>query len=314
MTSNRLALALVMLTAFAFNVPALDAWGPDGHRVICQIAWERLTPQGRKLVQDIQADVSSVRDPFKQDCPSCAASHPDDGRSMSFQQGCTWADEAREDTFKDTYEYHFINVADGSSSLDLDRDCGSLDCVVIGIQRDARYVAEAPRAGRERERRVLALRFLGHFVGDLHQPLHVGFKSDGGGNTIDVRWNTGTTIEDRTLHSVWDSAILERARLTDQVDDGRALNKEITAAEAKAWATFDIAAWARESFAAARATAYTKPDGTKVQTNDTLSTPYFNAAQPLVREQLKKAGVRLAHLINAAAAGTLPRNMIGLDQ
>jgi hypothetical protein len=282
--------------------------------VICQIAWERLTTQGRTLVLAIQADVSNVQDPFTQDCPSCGTSHPNDGRAMTFQQGCIWADESREDTFKDTYEYHFINVADGSTSLDLDRDCRSLDCVVVAIQRMAQYVAATPSGRRERERRVLALRFLGHFVGDLHQPLHVGFKGDVGGNLIDVKWNTGTMTVDRTLHSVWDSAILQRAGLTDQIEDGRALNMEVTAAEAAAWANFDIVAWARESFDAARATAYTKPDGNPVQDNDTLSTPYFNAAQPVARQQLKRAGIRLAHLINAAAAGTLPVNMVSLDQ
>jgi hypothetical protein len=305
--------AAFFLVAVVVGTPGLNAWGNDGHRVICQIAWERLTTQGRKLVQDIQADVTSVRDPFR-DCATCSSSHPDDGRAMTFQMGCIWPDESREDTFKGTYEYHFINVANAATALDLERDCASLDCVAIGIQRFAQYVSMTPRGGRERERRVLALRFLGHFVGDLHQPLHVGFAEDIGGNSIDVKWNTGTTTVDRTLHSVWDSAILQRAGLTDQVDDGRALNKEITAAELAAWQDFDIAKWAGESFAAARATAYTKPDGTRVQDNDTLSTPYFNAAQPVAREQLKRAGVRLAHLINAAAAGTLPKNMIGVGQ
>ena len=58
---------------------------------------------------------------------------------------------------------------------------------------------------------MLALRFLGHFVGDLHQPLHVGFAEDAGGNTINVHWNTGMGMVNHKLHAVWDSDILNRA-------------------------------------------------------------------------------------------------------
>jgi hypothetical protein len=98
--------------------------------------------------------------------------------------------------------------------------------------------------------------------------------------------------------------------LTDPVSDGAALNKEITPPELTAWQTFDVAAWAAESFALARTRAYTKPDGTRVRPNDPHTDAYFKAASPVLREQLKKAGVRLAHLINAAAAGTLPINLL----
>jgi hypothetical protein len=72
------------------------AWGNEGHRIICQIALERLTPQGRALVDAIEADLESVEDPFD-DCPDCQAAHPDDGRSLSFQAGCICADESRRD-------------------------------------------------------------------------------------------------------------------------------------------------------------------------------------------------------------------------
>jgi nuclease S1 len=299
----------VLLAVLAGRTPAL-AWGNDGHRIICQIAFERLTPAGKALVAAIQADLSQVEDPFD-NCPSCQAAHPDDGRPMSFQEGCTWADESRRDTFKGTYEYHYINVSNAFTTLDLVRDCAALDCAVAAIQRYARYIALPPGSGsREKERRVLALRFLGHFVGDVHQPLHVGFAEDLGGNQIGVRWNTGTATVNKDLHSVWDGEILKRAGLTSQTEDGPVLNAEITSAELTAWQTFDVKAWAAESFALAQSKAYKKPDGTKVMANDLLSDPYFNAAAPVVRERLKQAGVRLAHLINAAAAGTLPVNIL----
>src|SRR5262245_3306266 len=259
-TSFRVYLGLFAVGMLACSARAL-AWGNEGHRIVCQIAFERLTPAGKALVAAIQADLSHVEDPFD-NCPSCQAAHPDDGRPMSFQEGCIWADESRRDTFKGTYEYHYINVSNAFTTLDLVRDCSALDCAVVAIQRYARYIALPPGASsREKERRVLALRFLGHFVGDLHQPLHVGFAEDLGGNKIDVRWNTGTATVTKDLHSVWDGEILKRAGLTSQTS-GSVLNAEITAAELAAWQTFDLKAWAAESFAFAQNKAYKKPDGT----------------------------------------------------
>ena len=119
---------------------------------------------------------------------------------------------------------------------------------------------------------MLALRFLTHFVGDLHQPLHVGFVEDLGGNRLKVRWNTGTTIlTNVALHRVWDSDILNRAGITSQTQDGPELNMQITPAEVTQWQNFDLTAWAEESFDLARTRAYTKPDGNAVAENDLLS-------------------------------------------
>ena len=92
------------------------------------------------------------------------------------------------------------------------------------------------------------------------------------------------------------------------------LNAEITPAELATWQTFDLAAWAQESFTQATTHAYVQPGGAPVVNGTTLSDPYFNDARPVVVEQLKKAGVRLAYLINAAAAGTLPTNMLKLAE
>jgi hypothetical protein len=167
---------------------------------------------------------------------------------------------------------------------------------------------------RERERRLLALRFLGHFVGDLHQPLHVGFSEDLGGNLITVKWDAGLKHkpEDATLHSVWDGKILARAGITDQVKDGLALNKQITQAELDTWQNFDITTWAAESLTYAVSAAYVQPNGSPVFAGTLLSDDYFKAGRPIVVEQLKKAGVGLAYLINAVAAGTLPDNLLQL--
>jgi hypothetical protein len=307
-----LVMTLGILAAAATNALA---WGNEGHEIVCQIAFDRLSPAGKMLLQTIQADLSNVQDPFRGCTGACVTSHPDDGRSMTFQLGCIWPDESRRDTFKDTYEYHFINVSNMFTEFSPERDCAPLDCAVVGIQRFAQYLALPAGSSREKERRVLAVRFLGHFVGDLHQPLHVGFTEDLGGNTITVKWKIGgtSTTTAALLHAVWDTQILKRAGMTNNAAaTGDMLASQITQAQASMWGGFDVTSWAQESFALAQAKAYTKPDGTKVMQNDVLGDDYFNVARPVVEEQLKKAGVRLANLIEAVAAGALPVNMIKL--
>lgn len=311
--STRITAVGFVLCATLSSVTEAWAWGDQGHRIICQIAFERLTPAGRSLVMSIFADRQHVEDPFDS-CPACNG-QKDDGRFMTFQEGCTWADESRRDTFKGTYEYHYVNVPQAAMTLDLARDCAALDCAIVAIQRYARYVGLPPGSSpREQERRYLALRFLGHFVGDLHQPLHVGNAEDLGGNNISVKWDTGPTDVDRKLHAVWDSSILQRAGITDEVADGQALNAEITATELAAWQTFAVSGWAEESFAHARARGYVRENGSPIVNGTRLSDDYFDLARPIAIERLKQAGVRLAHLINAAAAGTLPVNMLQLGE
>jgi hypothetical protein len=107
------------------------------------------------------------------------------------------------------------------------------------------------------------------------------------------------------------SAVLRRAGLTT-IQDAHDLNAEITATEATQWATFTIADWATESEEFARTRAYAKPDGTQVQDNDFLDDAYFTPAMEAVRLQIKRGGVRLAMLIEAAAAGTLPPHLLNL--
>lgn len=180
----------------------------------------------------------------------------------------------------------------------------------MGIQRYSQYLAKAPsESSREKERRVLALRFLGHFVGDLHQPLHTGFSEDLGGNRITIKFSQNGQTRTDNLHAVWDGVIMRRGGFTT-LADADALNAEITATEAAQFATLSIADWATEAHVIARQLAYTKPDGTAVAEDDFLDDAYFTPALDAVKLQLKKAGVRLAALIEAAANGTMPEHLL----
>jgi hypothetical protein len=292
------AMCVVLLLGLTAGVDNVSAWGEQGHRVVCRMALALFSDQGHALVQATRALESFV-------------SHPDGEPKTppSFAASCHWPDDARHDTHLSTYEYHFINVPQAASTLEVARDCAALDCVLVAIQRYAQYLTRTPDGDREKGRKAEALRFLGHFVGDLHQPLHVSHTEDRGGNSINVQWFGQPT----SLHTIWDTFIAERGSLTTE-QDAVALAAAITPEERQAWSTFDVVGWARESLERARQFAYVHPDGTAVMEGAPLTEPYFDRALPIVKEQLKKAGVRLAFLLNAVAAGTLPPNLVELRE
>lgn len=246
-------------------------WSYDLHELICEIAWQRLSPAGRRFVQEVRED--------------------DPEPSSSFASSCIWADEVRRTTHRDTYEYHFINVERGSEDVDWSRDC-PFACVSVAVVRYARALAEPAGSRGAREGRAEALKFVAHFVADLHQPLHAGYGYDRGGNDTDVIWNG----EEENLHWVWDGLILQRAGVGGRAD-AEALSREITGAEARRWASFDVYGWTDEAFEITRTFAYDLPDG------DLAEAPYADRAAAVELEQLKKAGVRLAFLIDAIAEG-----------
>ncbi|KAF6165719.1 hypothetical protein GIB67_012616 [Kingdonia uniflora] len=147
-----------------------------------------------------------------------------------------------------------------------------------------------------------ALLFLSHFIGDIHQPLHVGFASDKGGNTIDVHWYRRKTV----LHHVWDVSIIETSEerfydsnVQDMID---AIQQNITgpwADQVQRWercsyndtACPDI--YASEGIKAACAWAYKD-----VQEDSVLEDEYFLSRLPVVNWRLAQGGVRLAATLN----------------
>lgn len=270
-----LGLLLVALPA------AAAAWSGDGHVTICEIAWQRLTPAAKRLVLSIRTEA---------------------GIEGTFAGSCAWPDEARSSTHRSTYEYHFVNAQAAASGVALDRDCPAYDCVLVAIRRYASYVAGAPTNERERTRRAEALAFLGHFVGDLHQPLHV-YATDRGGNELVVTW-----FGERTnLHRVWDHHALERAGIGG-MSDGRRLAGEIEPTAAASWERIDVLGWADESLRLAGERAYDLPPHRR------LDEPYFRSILPSIRLRLKQAGTRLASLLDALATGSLDPTQLLADR
>lgn len=258
---------------------APGAWSMQGHDIVCEIAFQRLSQEARDMVFAIRAH--------------------DPQPSETFFRSCSWPDSSRYEDHKATYEYHFMNVVvPDADEMVMQRDCANYDCVQLAIVRYANYTSMDPKGSESMQiRRANALKFVGHFVGDLHQPVHVGYAHDRGGNDVFVDFFDET---DQRLHAVWDFLIPERmGYYDDPVATARRLADEITEQEAAAWENFDVVAWSRESYEVVKDLVYDIPaDGR-------LGDDYFDRAAPIVERRFKQAGVRLAFLLNHAAAGTL---------
>jgi hypothetical protein len=263
-------LALVIVGMVTFSGNAL-AWGDHGHKIVCEIAMRLAEPDTR----------AAIRKPIATD-----------KRFDFFSDSCTFPDHPRTRA-----EEHFVNLPRSSHGLTTDLCPNASDCVVTAIQKDFAVLSSKNASQKER---LLALKYLGHWMGDVHQPLHVSFKDDRGGNDVDV---TGECSSN--LHSAWDTCLV-LAVVSDDVEDAATdLMKTITPAKIEKWADSDPTDWANESFrisvkAQARyciqqgASCNLPPGSVKVDS------AYIEVNGPVVREQLQKAGVRLAHLLDAA--------------
>jgi hypothetical protein len=257
----RLALAAVLLL---FVPDRASAWGRIGHRVAAKVAEARLTPNARAAVRALLESGESLAD------------------------ASTWADEVRRD-LPETGPWHYVNVPISERGYD-PKFCPPEGCVVKKID-DFRNVLLNPRAPRSEKQ--MALRFLVHFLQDMHQPLHVGERHDRGGNDIEAQFfGAGSN-----LHRVWDSGIIEYVSTNERywlVE----LSMLATPANAALWSKGWVADWANESFTAAQR-AY-QPPGTAapLQSGANLDLAYQQFALPIVRLRLAQAGTRLASVLN----------------
>jgi hypothetical protein len=264
---------LIVTIFFAFFAysGAAQAWGDMGHEVICEIAIRSVSPSTRAEVQEIMRE---------------------DTEFPGFPAACTWPDHPRKRAAE-----HFLNLPRDSNGL-VGEDCGeSSACVVTAIRKDMAVLSSRTAAPGVK---LTALKYLGHWVGDIHQPLHVSFSDDRGGNDIHVSGQCGPN-----LHSAWDTCLVKKAVGDNVVDAATELMKTITPDKLSSWIRSDPMVWANESFALAERASvkYCVRQGpicARPSNSAVIDGAYVDASTPVIREQLQKAGVRLAHLLDEA--------------
>lgn len=267
-----LVTALTALTAFRPH-PLPDpppVWLTTGHAIVCEIAWLELGAEARQAL---------------------TALIDEDPEFDEFALSCDWPDMVRSIADYDRYaSAHYVNVAEGASGVDVARDCGPGLCAVDAIEVFAGRLRDPDTSA---EARLVALKYLGHVVGDLHQPLHAGRASDRGGGTVDVCLPGGEMLN---LHWVWDEHLV-RARLEATGLPWRefaaSLHQQVTAVERRLWASTDPRDWANESWALVQEEVYGGLDA------DGCLIPEYGALHAYtIDRRLRQAGVRLGALLN----------------
>lgn len=281
----------VVATLLLLTLPtSAFAWGPTGHRVVAEIAQRHLTRAAQTKVSQLLY-----------------------GRTLA--DVANWPDELRSDPRFDKYRpLHFATVKDGLTSY---RDAEKARCgdVVVAIDAFTAFLRTGSRETlygvkaltdksdgtgqdacnpQETEpiSRAMALSFLVHLMGDLHQPLHVG-GTDLGGNLVKVNWmNRWQT----NLHSTWDDEMVDYERL-DYKEYARFLD-HASKADSRRWLTGDTISFADEAIAM-RSKLYVFPDDSGTPEVHLISYKYVGAQRDRMREQLLKGGLRLARVLNS---------------
>ena len=241
-------------------------WYDAGHRLVARLAESRLTPHAAAAVRELLG-----------------------GQSLA--EAGLWADRIRLQR-PDTRPLHFVNIPLNALGYVPRRDCPAGQCIIAAIERDRRILADAAASPAARAE---ALRFLVHFIGDLHQPLHVANDGDRGGNDRPVRF-LGLP---KNLHEVWDGELIQASR-PGEAGYYTHLRRVVDSLGPAALERGTVIDWAMEGHRAASEHAYRLPPG------DAIDRAYLEARLPVVDRALVAAGVRLARVLNEALAGFRP--------
>ncbi|HEY2359095.1 MAG TPA: S1/P1 nuclease [Phenylobacterium sp.] len=281
-------LLIALLATVGLAPSSALAWGYEGHKVIAEIARGYLTPAARAKVDALLA---ADTDPLE----------PHDLLSAA-----TWADTWR-NSHRETSEWHFV---------DIELDHPDIDAACFGHPASARpasagpaqaclldrlkaFEAELVDPATPQAERIIALKFVLHFMGDLHQPLHTADHQDRGGNCVRLALGGPRSTN---LHSYWDTQVVGELG-PDPVALAHQLAMSITPADKALWERGDPNAWAMESYGVAKSVAYRMnppPGCDRDAAPVALPAGYDAAARMAVAHQLQRAGVRLAVALNRA--------------
>jgi len=274
-SSLEMAAALVL----TLLIPStLIGWGTEGHEIVGLLAQRRLTENAKTGIRSLIGDASLA--------------------SIA-----NWADEVRPER-DETYNWHFVDIPASASSFSDERDCflpnsrhkGSAtdhhNCVVDRIEIFEHVLSDSNAL---RDDRIEALKFLVHFIGDVHQPFHaIGEAAGGNGIAVTEFGSTECGRHPCNLHGVWDSGLIQH---TGMGRDEYVAHLEKLIADEHLTAIGNPEDWANESHGDAQSAWL--PDGTQVDEN------YYRMEIKVVDKRLALAGLRLASVLNEAFAHVL---------
>lgn len=273
-----LALLILLIPRVSFG------FGETGHRAVCQIAYDELTPAASSEVSRLIAL---------------------DPEYDTFADSCLFADGPPRHRTED----HYLNVPRSYRAITTAK-CPMADtCLFPAIESDTAVFADTNNSDGDR---LLALKMLGHWLGDIHQPLHISFQDDRGANSI---WQVGGE-ENGNLHGAWDFDIVDRQLGADYLQIAAKLHADISARDRSEWMFDSPVEWANESYQitiSPKVQYCTEKQGACwYSKNNMMLNPgeawrevdvtkrYTARHRKTIELRIKQAGIRLAELLNSA--------------
>ncbi len=257
------AIKRIVLFLFLFSLPFYSfSWGVLGHRIVGEIAESYLTPKAKAVIQKILGH-------------------------ESIALAGNWADFIKSDsTYDSLYNWHFINLDSGLTRKQV-QACLDSDTATDVYTKVNYLIRQLKNRQLSMDKKRSFLKLLIHFIGDMHQPLHVARKVDFGANRIRVQWFNNAT----NLHAVWDESLVNFQQLS-YTEYTRAIN--FTSQKQRlAWQKQPISEWIIESYQITE-----KLYSEIKEPNQKLSYDYNFKHIHKLNERLLKGGVRLAGVLN----------------
>lgn len=239
-------------------------WGFQGHKTVALIAEKHTSEDAKKVISSYLGN-------------------------ETMEDVSTWADEHRS---PQTAMWHYINLPLGLSRADFEKTVKSSENNIYEAIINSEKTLRNDNASQEAK--IKALKYLIHFVGDAHQPMHVSRKEDKGGNDIQVRYDGQGT----NLHSLWDSGLISHEGLSES-EMAKAYDTA-TDTEIKQWQSDDPIQWLWESYQ------ITNELYAGVKPGQKIDQAYYDKYISVIRKRIDMAGIRLAGELNKIYANQKP--------
>lgn len=248
---------VVMFTIHSISANNEIIWGATGHRVVGEIAQSHLKCSTKRKIKKLL-----------------------NGKTLAYVS--TYADEIKSDKrYNEFYTWHYINMPlDENYNPANQNPKGDL---VSAIEFCSAIISDKNSSDSDK---IFYLKLLVHFVGDLHQPMHIGLEEDKGGNDFKLKWFG----KDSNLHRVWDSDMIEGNKMS--YTEMAANTKKLSRTEIKTIQQGSVIDWVNSIHESTRIVYNSATEG------ENLSYRYSYLHFELLEQQLQYAGIRLAKVLN----------------
>lgn len=251
---NKSSIFITIILALMLSPFKTVAWGKKGHALVAEVALSYLDENTKKIVLQY-LDGTTIED------------------------AANWMDNIKSDHSYDYMKpYHYANFEKGENVVET-----SGDNIIYQLDQTIKELQNKKNLSKDEIKTKIQIIF--HLIGDLHQPLHVGYGIDKGGNRIQINYNDKGT----NLHSFWDSGIIESKKITlqDCLNSNKFSKKEIEKLQ-----EINIINWSVESRLLL--------DKIYNTNGNKIAEEYVNSNTPLIETQILKAGIRLAAVLKQA--------------